>query len=104
MMLRAAAQFLYSNEKIPYAIDRYTNEINRLFKVANNELSHSQFLSSDQYSIADIATYPWIEVHKKIGIDSLKEWSHLERWMKEIESRAAVQRVYARVKEINPDI
>ena len=77
-------------EKIPYAIDRYTNETRRLCNVMDRRLSEAEFLAND-YSIADIACYPWV-----VGIrrepDQLESWPHLKRWLDAIGAREAVKR------------
>ena len=90
-----------AKEKIPYAIDRFTDEVKRLYKVANTELSKHRYLGGDEYSIADMATYPWIEPHGKLGI-SLDPYPELKRWKDEIAQRLAVIKVYKKAKEINP--
>jgi len=77
----------YAPEKIPFAIDRYTKETKRLYDVLNHRLKDREFLTDD-YSIADVATWPWIRSHRKAGI-SLDDMPNLERWMKQIEKRPA---------------
>ena len=91
---------VFAKEQIPYAIDRYVDEVKRLYKVMDKELTHHRFLGGDEYSIADMATYPWVEPHEKLGI-SLKEWPALDRWVKTIADRPAVKKAYAIAKEIN---
>jgi len=78
----------YAPEKIPFAIDRYTKETNRLYEILNNRLKDHEYLAGD-YSIADMATWPWIKSHNKAKI-SLEDMPNLERWMKQIEKRSAV--------------
>lgn len=80
----------YAPEKIAYAIDRYTNESRRLYEILDRRLSENEYLAGE-YSIADIATYPWIAAHEWSGvpIDGLV---HLQQWMQRIEARPAVQR------------
>jgi GST-like protein len=90
-----------AKEKIPYAIDRFKDEVQRLYKVANTELGKHKFLGGDEYSIADMATYPWIVPHDKLGI-SLDAYPDLKRWKEVIAERPAVKRVYEKAKEINP--
>jgi GST-like protein len=82
---------LYAPEKIDYAINRYTNEARRLYQVMDKRLSQSAWLGGDEYSIADIATFPWLRNWKNQGVD-LSELPHLERWFRKIEERPAVQR------------
>jgi GST-like protein len=82
---------LYAPEKLPYAIDRYTNEAKRLYGVIDKRLSRSEWLGCDEYSIADIATWPWLRNWKNQGID-LDAYPHLKAWFHRIEQRPAVQR------------
>jgi GSH-dependent disulfide-bond oxidoreductase len=77
-------------EKIPYAIERYTNESYRLFNVIERRLSDRDFLAGD-YSIADIATYPWVTVIEREP-EQLANRPHLKRWLGAISSRPAVKR------------
>lgn len=82
---------LYAPEKIPYAIDRYTNEARRLYGVMERRLAASPWLGGEDYSIADIAVWPWLRNWEKQGI-TLSEHPHLERWFTAVGSRPAVQR------------
>jgi GST-like protein len=91
---------LYAPEKIPYAIDRYVNETNRLYGVLNKRLADRGYIAGD-YSIADMASYPWIVPHQRQG-QNLDEFPHLKRWFAAIRERPGTVRAYARVKEINP--
>jgi len=91
-MLGQAHHFrIYAPEKIPYAIDRYTNEARRLYGVIDKRLAQSAWLGGDAYSIADIATFPWLRSWQNQGI-VLQEYPHLERWFQAIAERPAVQR------------
>jgi GST-like protein len=81
----------YAPEKLPYAIDRYTNEARRLYGVIDRRLASSAWLGGAEYSIADIATWPWLRNWKNQGME-LSEHPHLERWFHAIEARPAVQR------------
>ncbi|WP_332815206.1 glutathione S-transferase N-terminal domain-containing protein [Ramlibacter sp.] len=81
----------YAPEKIPYAIDRYTREARRLYGVIDRRLAHSRWLGGNEYSIADIATWPWLRNWKSQGIE-LSDYPHLELWFHAIEHRPAVQR------------
>ena len=81
----------YAPEKIPYAIDRYTNEAGRLYRVIDERLSQSAWLGGAEYSIADIATFPWLRSHERQG-QRLEDYPHLEKWYRTIEARPAVQR------------
>lgn len=80
----------YAPEKIPYAVDRYTNEVNRLYGVMNKRLADRQFLAGD-YSIADMASYGWVKPYKNQGQD-LDEFPNLKRWFETIGARPAVVR------------
>ncbi|MEH3087932.1 MAG: glutathione binding-like protein [Xylophilus ampelinus] len=87
-------------ERIPYAIDRYVKETARLYGVLDKRLADREFVAGD-YSIADIACYPWVVPHRKQQQD-LGSFPNLERWFRAIESRPAVQRAYALVAQVNP--
>jgi GST-like protein len=88
-------------EPLPYAIDRYTRETNRLYGVLNKRLADRTFLTGDTYSIADIASYPWIVPHERQG-QSLDDFPHLQRWFEAIRARPATVRAYELAAEINP--
>ena len=91
-MLGQAHHFrMYAPEKIPYAIDRYTNEARRLYGVIDKRLAASEWLGGDEYSIADIATFPWLRSWQNQGI-VLEDYPHLKRWFDTIAQRPAVQR------------
>jgi GST-like protein len=91
-MLGQAHHFrIYAPEKIAYAIDRYTNEARRLYGVMNKRLARSKYLGGPEYSIADIAVYPWLRSWKNQGID-WNDYPNLRRWFDEIGARPAVQR------------
>ena len=92
----------YAPEKIPYAIERYTNETNRLFGVLNKRLADRVFLAGDDYSIADIASYPWVLPYERLG-QSLDNFPHLHRWLEAIKVRPATVRAYALADTVNPD-
>ncbi len=89
----------YAPEKIPYAIDRYIKETNRLYGVLNKHLADREFLAG-AYSIADMASYPWIVPHERQG-QRLEDFPHLKRWFETIRARPAVERAYALAKTIN---
>jgi GST-like protein len=84
----------YAPEKIPYAIDRYVKETNRLYGVLNKRLAEREFIAG-AYSIADMASYPWIVPYERQGQD-LNEFPHLKRWFEAIKARAATVRAYER--------
>jgi GST-like protein len=89
----------YAPEKLSYAIDRYVNETNRLYGVLNKRLADRPFVAGD-YSIADMAAYPWIVPHERQG-QKLEDFPHLKRWFEEIKARPATVRAYDHAKEIN---
>ena len=89
----------YAPENIPYAIDRYVKETNRLYGVLNKRLADRQFVAG-AYSIADMTSYPWIVPHERQG-QNLDDFPHLKRWFDEIAARPATMRAYAKAKEIN---
>jgi GST-like protein len=91
-MLGQAHHFrIYAPEKIPYAIERYTNEAKRLYGVMNKRLAKSRYLGGPDYSIADIAVFPWLRSWKNQGID-WDDHPHLKGWFDEIAARPAVKR------------
>jgi len=82
---------IYAPEKIEYAINRYTNETKRLYGVMNKRLESSRFLAGKQYSIADMAVFPWLRNWQNQGID-WADYPHLKAWFDGIAARPAVQR------------
>ena len=88
----------YAPEKIPYAVDRYVRETGRLYAVLNKRLADRAFIAGD-YSIADIACYPWVLPERQA--QDMAPFPHLARWKAEIAARPAVQRAYALAKTIN---
>jgi GST-like protein len=89
MMGQANVFLRYFPEKIQPAIDRYQREVTRLFGVIDRQLAANQFVAGD-YSIADIALWPWVSGHEWSGV-SVEEFSHLQRWLAEVGARPAVQ-------------
>ncbi|MDH3839588.1 MAG: glutathione S-transferase N-terminal domain-containing protein [Chromatiales bacterium] len=89
---------LYAKDKIPYAIDRYVNETHRLYGVLDKRLGDREFVAGD-YSIADMAIYPWIRPYENQGQD-IDEFASLKRWFIAISERPAVERAYALADEI----
>jgi GST-like protein len=86
-------------EQIPYAIDRYVTETGRLYGVMNKRLADREFIAGD-YSIADMASYPWVVPHERQQ-QNLDDFPHLKRWFHSIAARPAVQKAYAIAKEIS---
>ena len=81
----------YAPEKIDYAIQRYTNETRRLYGVMDKQLAGRKFIACSQYSIADIAIFPWLRSWQNHGIDWV-DYPHLQAWFEKIAARPAVQR------------
>ncbi len=84
----------YAPEKIPYAIDRYVNETRRLYGVLDRQLEGRAFIAGKDYSIADMAAYPWIVPYEAQGMQ-LEDFPHLKPWFEHIRDRAATRRAYA---------
>ena len=90
MQGQAHVFYRYAPEKIGYAIDRYQRETRRLYEVLNTRLKRNRYLGED-YSIADIATYPWVASHDWAGVH-IEDLPHLARWHEEVGARPAVER------------
>ncbi|MGI9591283.1 MAG: glutathione S-transferase family protein [Myxococcota bacterium] len=90
MQGQANVFFRYAPEKIPFAIERYQNETRRLYEVLDRRLGEAEYLAGD-YSIADIATWPWVRIHGWSGVE-VEGLPHLQRWMEAVSSRPAVER------------
>jgi GSH-dependent disulfide-bond oxidoreductase len=91
-MLGQAHHFrMYAPEKLPYAIERYTNEAKRLYGVIDKQLAKNRFIAGKSYSIADIAIFPWLRSWQNQGI-VLDDYPHLKKWFDGIAERPAVQR------------
>ena len=86
---------VYAPEKIPYAITRYVNETNRLYGVLDRRLANRNFVAGDDYTIADIACYPWIVPWKRQQ-QNLDDFVHLRRWFDTVRDRPATVRAYAK--------
>jgi GSH-dependent disulfide-bond oxidoreductase len=82
---------LYAPEKIPYAIERYSNEARRLYGVMNRQLAKTRYIAGPAYSIADMAIFPWLRSWKNQGID-WNDHPHLKGWFDEVAARPAVMR------------
>jgi len=82
---------VYAPEKIPYAVNRYTNETKRLYGVMDKQLATHKFIAGNTYSIADIAIFPWLRSWENQGID-WANFPHLKKWFDAIAARPAVQR------------
>ncbi|MGY2051149.1 glutathione binding-like protein [Methylobacterium sp. JK268] len=90
----------YAPEQIPYAINRYVNETNRLYGVLDRRLADREFVAGPDYSIADMAIYPWIVPHERQR-QNLGDHPHLKRWFAAIAERPGTKAAYARAAEIN---
>ena len=91
-MLGQAHHFrIYAPEKIDYAINRYTNEAKRLYGVMDRQLARSKFIACGQYTVADVAIFPWLRSWENQGID-WADYPHLHDWFERIGARPAVQR------------
>jgi len=91
----------YAPEKIPYAIERYVKETSRLYAVLDRQLQGRDFIAG-AYSIADIASYPWVVPYQRQG-QNLDDFPNLKRWFSAIQNRLSTQRAYARAAEVNPN-
>jgi GSH-dependent disulfide-bond oxidoreductase len=87
----------YAKDQIAYAIERYTSEATRLYRVLDKRLGEAEFLAGD-YSIADMAVYPWLRPHKWQGQD-ISAWPNLQRWYNAVRARPGVQRGLAVMSE-----
>ncbi|MDX2218157.1 MAG: glutathione S-transferase N-terminal domain-containing protein [Burkholderiales bacterium] len=91
----------YAPEKIPYAIERYVKETSRLYGVLNKRLKGRKFICGDQYTIADMACYPWILPDRQ-G-QNMADFPELARWHASIKDRPATTKAYAKSKDVNPN-
>lgn len=89
----------YAAENVPYAVERYEKETKRLYAVLNRRLQDREFICDD-YSIADMACYPWTVPYERQGI-ALGDYPHVKRWMETMAARPAVIRAYERGKNLN---
>ncbi|MGE1173658.1 glutathione binding-like protein [Pseudomonas sp. BW7P1] len=91
----------FAPEKIPYAIKRYIDETARLYGVLDKQLAKNEFVAGSEYSIADMAIYPWIVSHKWQS-QNLEDFPNVLRWFNHIKDRPATVKAYALVQKINP--
>jgi len=94
---------VYAPEPIEYAKQRYASEVKRLLGVLDRRLEGRSFIAGGEYTIADMAAYPWIGVYDKAPID-LAPYPQVQRWQAAIAARPATQRAYALAREVNPDL
>jgi GST-like protein len=91
----------YAGDKIQYAMDRYRNEVNRLYGVLNTRLADRDFVAGE-YSIADMASYPWVVPWERQG-QNIEDFPHVKRWLNAIAERPATKRAYELAKKVNPN-
>ena len=92
---------VYAPDKIPYAIERYNSEVRRLHGVMDKRLAQTAYLGGEAYSIADMASYPWIGAYDTLPVD-FDAFPNLKRWHDAITARPATQRAYALREKVNP--
>ena len=102
MQGQANVFFRYAPEKIEYAINRYQEETARLYQVLDTRLAETEYLAGD-YSIADVATWPWVRIHDWAGV-SVDGMPHLQRWIDAIAARPAVQKGIAVPGQLDPEV
>ncbi|KAF1717311.1 glutathione S-transferase N-terminal domain-containing protein [Pseudoxanthomonas wuyuanensis] len=93
---------VYAPEKIAYAIDRYTREAQRLLGVLDQQLQGRAFVAGDDYSIADMAIFPWVNPYDAAPLD-LQPYAQVRRWHAAIAARPATGRAYALKQQVNPN-
>ena len=93
---------VYAPEDVPYAKERYRKEAERLLGVLDKRLEDRAFITGGDYTIADMASYPWIGVYDKAPID-MAPFANVQRWHAAIHARPATQRAYALTRQVNPD-
>lgn len=84
----------YAPEEVPYAIDRYVNETNRLYRVLEHQLLNKDYIVGESFTVVDIACYPWIVPHEKQR-QNLEDFPSIARWLSLVSKRGSVQRAYA---------
>jgi GST-like protein len=89
----------YSREKLQYPIERYTNEAKRLTRVLDKRLEEAAYAAGDEYTIADIAIFPWMRNPERRGLD-YDEYPNVKRWFEKINARPAVQRALQVLSEV----
>ncbi|MDD1966027.1 glutathione S-transferase N-terminal domain-containing protein [Pseudomonas putida] len=91
---------VYAPEKLPYAIDRYVNETNRLYGVLDRRLQGRDFITGQDYSVADMACYPWVVPWQRQQ-QNLDDFPNLKRWLNAIAARPATIRAYAKGETVS---
>jgi glutathione S-transferase len=82
----------YAPEKVPYAINRYTDETKRLYSVLNDALEGKEYLVANKFTLADAISFPWVRAHFLSGVPSIDEFPNLKAWTARINARPAVQK------------
>lgn len=102
-MAGQANHFLRAAEQIPYAINRYVTETGRLYAVLDRQIGNNAFVTGTDYTIADMAIYPWVARHEMQTI-KLEEFPNVQRWYKSVAERPATKRAYeiAEKYKMNP--
>ncbi len=90
-MLGQLWHFVDLTQPVPYALDRYRKETLRLYGVVDRRLAEAPFIAGDEYTIADIAHWPWLRVYKALGID-IAEFPNVKRWIEDVAARPAVKK------------
>lgn len=103
MLGQAHHFFKYAPEKIDYAQKRYQNEANRLYGVMDKRLGETAYLAGDEYTIADIATFPWLRSASNQGVD-MQDYPNVSRWFDEINQRGGVQRGLQVLSDVKSDL
>jgi GST-like protein len=102
-MLGQAHHFnFYAPEKIPYSMDRYSNEANRLYGVLDRQLADHEYITGT-YSIADMATFPWTHTYERQKVD-IEAYPHVKRWRQLMNDRPAVKSALSAGKEMREDL
>jgi glutathione S-transferase len=102
MQGQANVFFRYAPEKIPFAIDRYQNETKRLYEILDRQLRDREYICGE-YSIADIATWPWVRIHAWAGVET-DDLPHLTRWIEALAARPACERGVAVPGQLDPEV
>lgn len=91
----------YLDEEIEYAIKRYVNEVSRLYAVLDHQLESNEYICGE-YSIADMASYPWVVPHKR-QLQKIDQFPNLQRWFEQVRNRPATVRAYEVAEKVNPN-
>jgi GST-like protein len=92
----------YAPKKLPYAINRYTHEVQRLYAVMEDRLKNNRYLGGAEYTVADVANWPWVRLHRGAGVD-IRKFRNVKRWLDEVGARPAVKRGLEVLKEFEEE-